>query len=122
MLLSGIRSKDAPRDRSATIAVMAVDSQRTAAPFAVSRPFAVARMPLKFLKLRSGRADILRMTGPQTNDTGDREARTLSRAQDIPKANPDLLERIRARIREGGYATDGVLRATARAILERGDL
>lgn len=55
------------------------------------------------------------------NDTGDREARTPERAQDIPKI-ADRLEQIRARVRDGGYATDAVLRATARAILERGDV
>lgn len=55
------------------------------------------------------------------NETGDREARTLERAQDIPKT-AERLEQIRGRVREGGYATDAVLRATARAILERGDV
>lgn len=73
------------------------------------------------LKPGAGRADIVRMAGTSMNDTGDREARTPERAQDIPKI-ADRLEQIRARVRDGGYATDAVLRATARAILERGDV
>lgn len=55
------------------------------------------------------------------NDTGGREARTLERAQDIPKT-AERLEQIRGRLRAGGYASDAILRATARAILERGDV
>ena len=62
------------------------------------------------------------MTDTQINVTPAREARTLDRAQDIPKVNAARLEGISARVREGGYATDGVLRATARAIIERGDV
>lgn len=62
------------------------------------------------------------MTDTQINDTPDRDTQTLAREQDIPKLRADRVERIRERIREGAYATDGVLRATARAILERGDV
>lgn len=56
------------------------------------------------------------------DDADERGARQGSRAQDIPKVNADRVEQVRARIREGAYATDAVLRATARAILERGDV
>lgn len=55
------------------------------------------------------------------SDTDDRRARTVERAQDIPKT-ADRLEQVRVRVRDGGYATDAVLRATARAILDRGDV
>lgn len=61
------------------------------------------------------------MAGTQLSDTDDRRARTVERAQDIPKT-ADRLEQVRVRVRDGGYATDAVLRATARAILDRGDV
>lgn len=62
------------------------------------------------------------MTATEMNDGCDREARALRRAEDIPKVDAERVEQIRARIRDGSYTADAVLRATARAILERGDL
>ena len=63
-------------------------------------------------------ADTLVMTGGQMADdrrvaAGKRESLPLS---------ADQIERIRARIDAGVYASDMLLQATARAILERGGL
>ena len=50
------------------------------------------------------------------------ETRALRASKDIPKLDAERIEQIRARIRDGSYTADAVLRATARAILERGEL
>ena len=62
------------------------------------------------------------MAESKMNDTCNREAGAIRRAEDIPKVDAERVEQIRARIRDGSYAADAILRATARAILERGDL
>jgi len=53
-------------------------------------------------------------------DADDR--RTVNRARDSQRLTTERIEEIRARILAGAYATEPVLQATARAILERGDL
>ena len=59
------------------------------------------------------------MTGGQMPDTHDRR---IAARKPEPPLTPDRIEQLRARIEAGAYSSDAILQATARAILERGDL
>ena len=52
-------------------------------------------------------------------DTHDRR---IAARKPEPPLTPDRIEQLRARIEAGAYSSDAILQATARAILERGDL
>jgi hypothetical protein len=60
------------------------------------------------------------MTGGEMPDADDRRPAATPR---VPRPlNPKRIEEIRARIEADAYKNEAVLQATARAILERGDL
>jgi hypothetical protein len=65
-------------------------------------------------------SDILSMTGGQMADADDR--RTVTRAREAQPLSAERIDEIRARILAGAYATEPVVQAVARAILERGAL
>ena len=54
-----------------------------------------------------------------TNAGDDRDERTSRLQRERLELTAERIEQIQARIREGAYASDAVLQATARAILDR---